>query len=178
MQTGELLRSLQKAKELNPDFAPTRFLLGYMYHIVGRYPEALVEAESLVRLMPRCYDSYSLRGEAWAQLGRAEAFERDFEVALELRPNHAPQYIVKSGCYADLGEWGKAVQALQKAIELDANSWMAHYQLANAYEKMSKYEKVIVSFQRALKLSDRHSTAGHHVEGRIAECRYRMILRP
>ncbi len=167
----DAVQPLRRAKELNPDFGPSFYRLSCVYRTLHLYPEMLVAAESLVRLMPRCYDGYQLRGEAWAELGREAAFERDFETACGLRPNDNYLLMAKAGGYVSLDKLQEAVDTYKDVVKLDENYFIAHYNLGNALQKMGKYDEAIKSYQRTLKAAGRDF---FDIEGRITECRREM----
>ncbi|NLE57164.1 MAG: tetratricopeptide repeat protein, partial [Planctomycetes bacterium] len=84
----DAIEALKKARKEKPDFAPTLLLLAQCYDHSCRYAEMLVEAELLVRLVPRCAEAYETRGDAYERLKRyAEALE-DYKTAVELRPTN------------------------------------------------------------------------------------------
>ena len=172
-----VVEPLIRAKELNPNFGPTFYLLAWTYDVLSKHPEALLEADSLVRLMPRCYAGYQFRGEAWAKLGREVAFERDFETACDLRPNDPDLLIKKAGCYVWLDKLQHAVDTYKDAIKLDEDDALPHYNLGNALQRMGKYGEAIKAYQRALKAAAGGSSWQSDIEGRIAECR-RQIIQP
>lgn len=174
----DVVEPLRRAKELNPDFGPTRYELSSTYRLLDLYPEMLVEAESLVRLMPRCYDGYSLRGEAWAYLGREEAFERDLETACDLRPNDRDVLYVKAGGYFSLDKWQKAVDMYKDVLKLDENWWPAYCGIGNALLKMGKCDEAIKSYQRAVEINGTWTLIDTGVQDRIAECRRQMKQSP
>ena len=171
-----MIEPLRRAKELNTDFGPTFYWLCWTYNTLWKDPEALVEAESLVRLMPRCYQGYRFRGEAWANLGREEEFERDFETACDLRPNDPDLLIVKASGYLSLEQSQKAVNTYKDAIKLDEDHHLAHYNLAHTLQEMGRYGEAIKAYERAFKILGRSDF--FNIEGRIAECRRQMMQSP
>ena len=62
------LRSLQKATELKPDFSPAWAELADFHIRAGQWPEGLLAAESLVRLVPRCAAAYETRALCFKEL--------------------------------------------------------------------------------------------------------------
>lgn len=169
-----VVEPLKRAKRLNPDFGPTFYRLSYVYLMTGKYPEALVEAETLVRLMPRCYDGYHLRGGAWAGLGREEAFERDFDTAWDLRPNASDVLEAKANGYYVLDKLQEAADTYNDALKLDETSVSAHVSLGGTLQRLGKYEEAIKSYQTALKIIGSDSI----IEEYISQCLTQMMQSP
>lgn len=117
-----VLDALKTAKELNSDFAPTFYGLAEKYWRGNKYPEMLLEAEALVKLMPRCWQAYQLRGWAWAGLGRAEAFERDFEEAHKLTRNNPAMLAAQCSGYGELEIHEKAIEKCKEMIAVGSCS--------------------------------------------------------
>lgn len=143
------LRAWIKAKELRPDFAPARFQLAEACRVLDRYPEALLEADAVVSLLPRCYKGYVERGKILALLGRREAFERDFEQAARLRPNDAEVYNDKAEGYEALDACKDVAEASQAAIALDPDNWLAHVRVVSALAQMGRCDEAFDHFHKA-----------------------------
>jgi tetratricopeptide (TPR) repeat protein len=184
-----VLDALKRAKELKRDFAPTFYWLAEMYRMGLKWPEMLLEAEALVKLMPRCWQAYQLRGFAWAALGRAEPFERDFEEAVELSPNNMALLAVQCSGYLELEAHEKAVEKCKEAIAVgpcsgrweqrNLHCWTTYYNLGLAYERLGDYSEASTSYQATLKHpTDSRDIFVQDLQQRIAECRRRLNQLP
>ncbi|MDO8632914.1 MAG: hypothetical protein Q7R41_20725, partial [Phycisphaerales bacterium] len=162
-------------KELRPDFAPTRYKLAEAYKCLKRYPEALLEAESVVTLLPRCYQGYKYRGMVWAALGRREAFERDFEQTINLRPNDAEVYNDKASGYRALEDRIGEADAYRKALSFDPDNWLAHLMLSQAYATAGQCDK---AFEHYKKAGQRELGTQNAFRQQILDCRARAKQAP
>lgn len=171
--------SLRKAKELNADFAPPVERIAWIYLVFSeQYPEALLEADALVKMRPHCSEAYSLRGQIWAKLGRVEAFENDLATAMELRPNCAKLHTVKGCGYMGLRDWEKAASALIAATALYPEDWYSHRELGVVYQNAGEYVEAVKHYETFLQLFKEHELSSpsmdEDVNRSIAECRRRM----
>ena len=64
---------LDRATELNPDFAWTVYQLTELHKLRSEWPEALFVGNDLARLIPFCYEAYEFRRTAWALLGQVNS---------------------------------------------------------------------------------------------------------
>lgn len=124
--------------------------------------------------MPRCYEGYQLRGEAWAHFGRLEKFEDDFEFACRLRPADPMLLGRRANCYSDLGKFDQAIEVYMRVLQLDPNTFAWHNNLGLALKQAKRYDDAIEAFQRALELVRDFDVARRSIEEQITECRYRL----
>lgn len=169
---------LSQAKELNSEFGPTYFYLTQCYVWREEYPEALLAADSLVRLMPRCYEGYQLRGEAWAQFGRLEKFEDDFKTACLLRPVDPLLLGRMADGYSKLNATDSAIQTYRRAIRLDPNSLGLHTNFGVVLKQTGRYADAVVEFRAALDHVGDFEAARRMIEEHMAECRTRLQRSP
>ena len=180
------LQPLKVAKDLKPDFAPTVYWLASTYDTLDSFgntaPELLLEANDLVRLMPRCYEAYRFRGTAWAELGRAEAFERDFAMAIQLRPNDQLLLWEKARGYGMLKNDRRAVETYKEAIELDPDSGhspMLYYNLARIYQGLGDCSADAIAAYEKSNLFIMGNLFGEgSFKYQIARCRNQLKGRP
>jgi tetratricopeptide (TPR) repeat protein len=69
------------------DFSPTLQSLFLTCDLSGRKTDALIHAQDLVRVVPKCAMAYEFRGRARANLREYDSAVSDFKLALELDPN-------------------------------------------------------------------------------------------
>ena len=145
---------LKHSEELNTEFAPTADLLCETYLYKKMNPEALAEAQLLVRLMPRYSWAYLYRGQAWAAFGRREQCDKDFAKAIEFGPNEAYLYSRIGLAYLQepLDDASAAAQAFERAVELDPDHSLYYEYLGTAYEQLGEHDKALAAHERARKL--------------------------
>lgn len=88
---------------------------GRALYLVGRYAEALRDAEIAVRLAPRSGPMRIARGSALLELGRLEEAARDFETATRLSPWEPRAHVLLAYVLDRLGEPALADEAVRGA---------------------------------------------------------------
>jgi S1-C subfamily serine protease/Flp pilus assembly protein TadD len=144
------LASLQQAQRLKPTFEPTYELL-YRYHEgAGQPEEALLAADSLVKLMPHCADAYYMRGECFSELDKDEHALADLQEALRLNPRDRYGHYVMARVWNGLQEYDKAIDSFKTALSLKYDPWACHWGIGNAYQRAGKYEQAILAYEKSI----------------------------
>lgn len=175
----ETIAAAKKAKELNPDFAPTYHLLYGVYRWSGQLPEALVEAEFLVKMMPYCGRAYRNRAEVSELLERYDSAIADYTKAVDLNPSDAESLRNLGGVYSTTGQHGEAIATYNRALKLHSSCsliWLTHFNLGIEYEKLNNLKRAIYEYELVLKdvKYDKDGSFGLDVQSRIADCRARL----
>ena len=160
----EAIDAFKKSSELKPDFSPALYQLSKCYMDYEQYPEALVSAELLARLVPRCSQAYMVRGEAYGYLGRRKAAIKDFQTALDLQPRNPDIYKQFGYTYIQLKDIENAIGAFQAAIKLAPKSFIYHWGLADAYKKGGMYAKAISEYEEVIKVGGPKEWARESIE--------------
>ncbi len=170
--------ALKEAVELKPDFAPAYSHLWIIHNTLRLHPEALVDAEFLVRLMPQSPRAYRMRAETFAKLGRAESAERDLNTALGLSPRNAFTYDSLREAYSDLGRLSDAIQAGETAVKLDPADWSLKLNLAYDYRAAGRYTEAISGLEEVLELKGETmpDEIRESLKKIIVECRVKAAL--
>jgi tetratricopeptide (TPR) repeat protein len=164
-------KSLRKSIELNPEFSPAHYWLAVYLSCEGRFAEAFLAADSLVKRVPRCATAYKLRGGLHRDLDRNVEAYADFQTAADLGPNDPETYSDMAGVCSNLGEDAKEIDAYEAAIRLKsptANVW--YYNMGRAYQRMGKYEQALACYKKAKSLG--FWPPGGDEE--VAKCRERL----
>jgi serine/threonine protein kinase/tetratricopeptide (TPR) repeat protein len=109
-------KEVKKALEMNPEFAPARIMLSWIYEMRGDYDEAL-------DLAIRGYTGYGQRKvaealEKGAKAGGHDGAMRALRDALLADPQeHASPMAIAANTSAKLGEYDRAFDLLEKALE-------------------------------------------------------------
>jgi len=135
---------------LQPDFGPTRLLLGSSLLAVGKNSEAIHELRRAVSLMPE-------QPEAHLQLARAyEGAEnwigaaQEFQKLVELNPQE-PEYHYRLG-----KSWTKvSQQSYQQIGRLNPDAARLHQALGQEYVIQEKYDLALDAYQQAARSDPR-----------------------
>ncbi len=112
-------RALQRAIELNPNFAKAHVWRAFVLIVVGiRRDEGLAEAERARTLAPDSAYILACAGIATAWAGRRQDAIQYLERALELEPGDVLALYCAGACYSAVGRYEEAFAALQKAAVL------------------------------------------------------------
>ena len=115
-------RELKKAIQLNPNYATAHHWYSVYLSAMGRFPEALQEAERAHELDPL---SPSITISLATQYRDARSYDRSIEqlsAVLELDSNFAPAHQGLGKTYEAMGLWNLAIEEFQKAVALSHDS--------------------------------------------------------
>jgi S1-C subfamily serine protease len=147
------LQWLKEAARLNSKFAPTFALLADYHFRAGEWPEGLVVADSLVKLMPQCAGAYLKRGRFFRVLNRAKSALEDFQVALKLDPRDPEVHVQIGDAWFDLHEYQKSVDSYTTSLSMkDSSAAYCHFRIGCAYQEAGKYQQAIVAYEKARSL--------------------------
>ena len=121
------LENLDKAIELNKNFAVSYFYRGAVYHSIENYNEAMLDYTKAISLDEKMTDAYYNRAK-----------------------------IILSRKDIDNPDIKKAISDLEKALELDDKFADALYAMAAAYKKLEDYHKALEYLERLLQISPEH----------------------
>jgi TolB-like protein/Tfp pilus assembly protein PilF len=112
-------RALQRAIELNPNFAKAHVWRAFVLIVVGiKRDEGLAEAERARTLAPHSAYILACAGIATAWAGRDQDAVQCLERALELEPEDVLALYCAGACYSAVGRYEEAFAALEKAAVL------------------------------------------------------------
>jgi tetratricopeptide (TPR) repeat protein len=146
----QAIARFREAILLQPDFGPTRLLLGSSLLAVGKNSEAIHELRRAVSLMPE-------QPEAHLQLARAyEGSEnwigaaQEFQKLVELNPQE-PEYHYRLG-----KSWTKvSQQSYQQIGRLNPDAARLHQALGQEYVIQEKYDLALDAYQQAARSDPR-----------------------
>ncbi|MEH2242619.1 tetratricopeptide repeat protein [Nostoc sp.] len=109
--------------------------------------------DSVVRLNPRFYEGFCLRGLAKSQLEDFSAAITDFNLALRLNPNHTDAYNGRGISYVELGDFQKAIADFNQTVKIDPTSQDGYYNLGLAHFRQGNHQQAIADFNQALQIN-------------------------
>jgi tetratricopeptide (TPR) repeat protein len=129
-QDDEAVEDLQKAVQLDPDFAEAHYRLGLALHATGQKDEADKEFGDAVK--------------SYEKLTRQE-------------PKNADAYYFLGLCYEKLDKFDDAARALRDSVrnlsESDENRDDKYYELAIVEYKLAQYEDAVAALNKALEIN-------------------------
>lgn len=140
---------------------------------LGRYGEALSDAERAVRLAPNEGDTYFVRGRANQGLRRHRAAVLDFNRSLRLRPD-PDVYYYRGTSLALLERYRRAIDDMTLYLEANPRSASGWYRLGLIYSLQGDRTRAIASLAVSLRLDPDNDEA----RKTMAElgCRYESFV--
>ncbi|MDD5090587.1 MAG: tetratricopeptide repeat protein, partial [Candidatus Wallbacteria bacterium] len=167
---------LEKAREGNPDFWFSYYLLSYAHMMTFRKDKALACLEEAYDRAPSSYRNFlsDLRKEMAEQelrpyqfdstdfhIARAEMLYRkefytdaigELVVALSIDPNSAAAHVMMGKCFSAMNNFTRSISEYRQAISLDPKSFEGFFLLGCEYIKIHQYEDAVDSIRNALVL--------------------------
>lgn len=119
----------------------------------GKYAEAIVLFNLLIKLNPKNASNYNNRGLLHFQNGQLELALADYNRALKLNPRLAKVYNNRANCYAALGKLEDAIADYETAIDLNPANLHAWINQGITFRDLKLYEQAIENFEIALQFS-------------------------
>lgn len=152
----QALSEVNKAIELDPDYARAYRGLGTIYRALGDLEQA--EA-AYTRGLEREIDSenrvilYTNRGQVYADKGDLESALSDFNEALRLDPTNARGYASRCKMYRLKGELDMALADCNKALELDPDYAWAYSERGLVYKDRDELDEALADYDRATEIN-------------------------
>lgn len=158
---------LQKAIDVDPNFAPAYNMLGYSHSALGNYPEAEKAFKKYIVLVPNDPNPYDSYAELLMRTGKFDESVQQYRKALSIDPHFVGSHF---GIAANLMYQGKHNQALAEADKLnaaaqnDADRRFALFTRALVYADQGKNDAALKEIQKrydlAAKSGDTTTMAG------------------
>jgi adenylate cyclase len=133
-------------------------LLGAVYHLKGKYEEAISEVEQAIALGPNAADHYSLLGEITSCAGRWEEGIPIFKKAIRLNPFPPAYYYASLGrSYMMTGRYEEAIKTCKKSLGVNPDFLPAHLGLTATYILSDRVEEAKVAAAEVLRINPKFS---------------------
>ena len=152
----DAIKSLEKAVELDPEFAMAYFILGNTQGVLGSIQagnEAIKKAKALAHKVTE-------RERLYIEASYADTIERNREVRNRLLQELIQKYPKEKLAHYWLGvvyrganNYEKAIEEQNKVLELDPNYGEAHNELGYIYLAIRNFDKSIEHFQKYASLN-------------------------
>src|SRR5437879_2462329 len=104
----------------------------------GRYAEAAVKLENLVREVPESFEVHELLGLVYSAQSQDVRATQHLERAVHLKPDSAPARTNLATNLARLGKIELATEQFKKAVELDPRNFETNHNLGESYVRSRK----------------------------------------
>ena len=135
----------------NPQDAQALGSLAQAYLAAKRYPEALAEADRLIKLQPKNLGGFYLRGLALRLTGDYDGALQAYDAVLALVPTEAEAMYQKSVIMRTKGDVDGAQAFLEAAVAANPMAADFRVELGAVYESRGQKDKAIEQYRAALR---------------------------
>ncbi|HLJ56178.1 MAG TPA: tetratricopeptide repeat protein [Chthonomonadaceae bacterium] len=133
----EAIARYETVRAMNPDFAPVRPALGYLYFKTGRPDQGIGELRAAVRLEPRNLSYHDQLTNALLIAGRYAEAEQEARIAIGLNGADSAAHNNLAGACKMQGRFDEAEREYQVAIQLDPGDLSAQKNLAKMRRQLN-----------------------------------------
>jgi tetratricopeptide (TPR) repeat protein len=166
----EAVEDLQKAVELDPDFAEAHYRLGLALRATDQkdeadkaFADAVKAYEKLTKQEPKNADAYYFLGLCYEKLGKYEDAARALKDSVhnlsETDENRDDKYYELAIVQYKLAQYDEAVAALNKALEINPNNYPASDLLEKARAGAQRVDEIRKHQEQLLKQKSANANA-------------------
>jgi tetratricopeptide (TPR) repeat protein len=147
------IADLEKAGELEPQWANPKYQLGEAYARKGDTEKAISSYSAALKVNPRSLLAYVKRGDAFNKTGKYKEAIADFDAALQLDSRFAPGYAGRGLANSRLQDFDKAIDDLTQALWLNPKDAGSYVERAFAYWKKHNLDLAIEDATEVIRLN-------------------------
>ena len=156
---NESVQYLDKAVEINPQFAEAWYNKGIVLFDLDRYEEAVSAYDAATTINPQFAEAWYNKGNALLDLDRYEEAIAAYDNATAINRQHAWAWNNKGVAFSKLGRYEKAVAAYDNATTINPQQVEAWSSKGIDLGKLGRYEEAIVAFDNATKINPKYAEA-------------------
>ena len=143
----------------------------------GRFNEAVVPLEALVKQVPANFEVQELLGLVYAAQSQHARSNTHLSAAVRLNPNDVAARSNLAASYVQLGKFDSALEQFAKAQQLDPQKFDTNHNLGAAYVRVSQLSKAIPYLEKAQTLNSANYENGYDLSlaylmtGRLPDAR-------
>ena len=143
---AEAVTRFRQALSLQPNYGPSRLLLGSSLLALHKNPDALRELKRAVVLMPKEPQAHLRLAKAYGATDNWIAAVQEFQKLVELAPQE-PEYSFQLGtAWAKLSGW-----SYSQITRINPDSARLHQALGQEYVIQEKYDLALAAYQQAVR---------------------------
>ena len=154
------IRLLNKAIELDTNYAEAYGALGFTLSMIGQHEKAVATAEKAVALDPNSANSYAMLGHTLRMADRPKEAIQAYSKAIRLNPIPPTFYEFGLGMSYGLdGQYEKGIQWCEKAVRQNPDDLIARLMLTAVYSMAGQDESAKAQASEVLRIDPKYSLA-------------------
>jgi len=184
----EAVTCLKKALEVQPDYAPAHYNLGFALYNKGDLEGAIAEYRTALRFQPDLGPAHNSLGAALDVKGDLDGAIAEYRRALRLRPDDAYAHNNLGLALYNKGDLEGALAEYRTALRFQPDLAPAHCNLGFALDVKGDLEEAIAEYRTAIRLEPGNAALHNNLaralgskgdlDGAIAEYRTAIRLQP
>ena len=118
----------------------------------GNYDLAISKANELIKIYPKSYKGYGIRGIAKAYKGDYKSGMEDINKSLEIKDDYGYSRFNKALTYELMGSYDESLKWYDKAIEVEEYLW-SYYGKASIYGRKGDINNVIKNLEKTFEIA-------------------------
>jgi tetratricopeptide (TPR) repeat protein len=155
----EALECLDKAIEIDSNYARAWTYKGNVFNSLERYEEALVFYDRAIALDENDKLAWNWRGDVLDNLKRYDEALVSYDRAIELNPNYQWAWANRGNVLNNLKRYDEALVSFDRALELDPNYKWDWRKRGNVLNNLKRYDEALESFDKALEIDPNYQWA-------------------
>ncbi len=148
----QAINDLNKAIELNPQFAEAYYNRGIAYGNLGNNRKAIKDFDKAIEMKSQYARAYFYRGIAYLVLENSKEALSNFSTVIQLNPQNAEAYFNRGFCWLALKNTPAAIKDFDKAIELNPQFAAAYDARSKVYDKLGNTQQAVKDHNKAIEL--------------------------
>ena len=150
-------------------YVEAHYWLGSELERSGRMPEAIVQYEQALWLMPDYAEAHNNLGVTLEKAGKASEAIAQYEQALRIKPDFADAHNNLGIVLFKLGKVHEAVEEFEQALCINPDMAKAHNNLGNAFTLSAKLQEATGHYEQALRINPDFAEAHYNLGNALAQ---------
>jgi tetratricopeptide (TPR) repeat protein len=167
-RTEEAIEQLEKALQIDPNYATGHNNLGNALLRLGRLDESLAHLQKALEIYPTYPEAHNNIGNTLLQMGRVDEAVAHYNTAVEIDPRYVEAHNNLGAILLQLGKVEESLAHLEKAVATDPENGDVHNNLANTLLRLGRVNEAIAHYNKALELTPLNANAQNNLAWLLA----------
>lgn len=142
---------LNKALQINPDFAVTYYALGHFYYIENKYEEALEMLHKALSLDSKFVLAHKLSGDIYFGKGAFDKAVDEYKAAIAINDRDPLLFNNLGLSFMNLEDYQESIKFLEKGVDLNPSNVNFRYNLASVYRDAGRTKDAVLGYMNVIK---------------------------